>query len=204
MSIVASHAARQPTKITYRDGIAIETLRDLLVHDASSGLLTWKLRGIEWFRDGVRYSAATNQKRWNTQNAGRLAFNTKQDGGLFGWILKRPFFAHRVIWAMETGAWPDGFIDHISGDPFDNRFVNLRLSDPSSNQRNKRLLDANTSGFCGVRAVKSRFQARAHMMGKDIHIGSFRTFDEAVSARKNFNACNGFSERHGTPIKDGA
>lgn len=44
---------------------------------------------------------------------------------------------HRVIWEMLNGPIPKGHvIDHINGDPFDNRVENLRLASPSQNARN--------------------------------------------------------------------
>lgn len=200
----APSADSPPRMAKYRDEIDVGILRALLSYDEFSGWLIWRWRSVEWFSDGTCYSATTNQKRWNTQNAGCRAFGSKKNGGYFGMILKRPYQTHRVIWAMQVGSWPDGLIDHINGDPFDNRFVNLRIADAGINARNKRLLDSNTSGFCGVRVKKGRFYARATFMGKETHIGTFKTFDEATTARQKFNAENGFSSRHGTLDKIGS
>ena len=36
------------------------------------------------------------------------------------------FFAHRVVWMMVHGEWPEHTIDHINGVKTDNRIQNLR------------------------------------------------------------------------------
>jgi hypothetical protein len=35
--------------------------------------------------------------------------------------------ADMVAWALQTGEWPEGEIEHINGDRGDNRWVNLRV-----------------------------------------------------------------------------
>ena len=35
--------------------------------------------------------------------------------------------ADMVAWALQTGEWPEGEIEHINGDRGDNRWVNLRI-----------------------------------------------------------------------------
>ena len=36
------------------------------------------------------------------------------------------FAAHRLVWFYHYNVWPDKIIDHINGDPSDNRIDNLR------------------------------------------------------------------------------
>lgn len=45
---------------------------------------------------------------------------------------------HRVIWKIETGREPEGFIDHINGIRDDNRIENLRDVTPRENMLNTR------------------------------------------------------------------
>ena len=45
--------------------------------------------------------------------------------------------AHRVIWLMVHGKWPEGEIDHINGVRTDNRLENLRDVSHTLNSRNR-------------------------------------------------------------------
>lgn len=46
-------------------------------------------------------------------------------------------YAHRIIWLMKTGNWPVNDIDHIDGNPSNNRFDNLRDVPRAINLQNK-------------------------------------------------------------------
>lgn len=43
----------------------------------------------------------------------------------------------RAVWALNHGAWPHGFIDHINGIVTDNRIENLRDASIKENNNNK-------------------------------------------------------------------
>jgi hypothetical protein len=49
------------------------------------------------------------------------------DGYRYIEIEGKLYRADEVMWAMVTGEWPEGEIDHINGDRGDNRWVNLRV-----------------------------------------------------------------------------
>lgn len=93
--------------------------------------------------------------------------------------------AHRIIWEMHNGPIPIGFeIDHIDGDPWNNRLGNLRLATRQQNQWNRAVLPHNKSGYKGVHwdAEKKRFIAQISINGKKKHIGQFKTVEEAANA----------------------
>lgn len=55
----------------------------------------------------------------------------------------------------------------------------------SENGKNLKIKKNNTSGFPGVGLTPSgKYRVRITVNGKELHIGTFTTFDEAVSARK--------------------
>lgn len=80
----------------------------------------------------------------------------------------------------------DKIIDHIKHKTNDNRKSQLRYSDDSKNQMNKRIQRNNTSGVPGVTYIKRDgvWVARISINGKRIHLGSSKDFNEAVKLRK--------------------
>lgn len=94
--------------------------------------------------------------------------------------------AHRLAWALLYGDWPKGSIDHINGDPADNRIVNLRDVDHRTNMENKhKPLSNNRIGVLGVRRQGSGFHARIRVDGKEISLGTHPTADAAHAAYLN-------------------
>lgn len=106
--------------------------------------------------------------------------------------------AHRVAWYLVHGEWPKA-IDHINGDPGDNRLDNLRIAGQAENMRNASLYSNNKSGVPGVRwrADKGRWVASIKVDGRHISLGSHLEFDAAVAARKNAETKYGFHPNHG-------
>jgi len=81
----------------------------------------------------------------------------------------------------------DGLVvDHINRDKLDNRLKNLRHVTQKVNMRNVGLLKNNTTGVTGVTYDKAgkRWIAQAFYGYKRIHGGRYKTFEEAVVARK--------------------
>ena len=66
--------------------------------------------------------------------------------------LGRHLKGHKIVWALNNNFEnQDGLhIDHIDGNPSNNKIENLRLVDPILNARNKPMLKSNTSGIHGV------------------------------------------------------
>lgn len=76
-------------------------------------------------------------------NLGNRYFETSIDG--VGYI------CHRIIWEIFNGPIPDGLIiDHIDGNPQNNKIDNLRLVTHKQNARNSRKRSHNKTGFTGV------------------------------------------------------
>lgn len=97
-------------------------------------------------------------------------------------VLGYTYFAHRVIWLMQTGSWPDGFIDHINGVRHDNRFCNLRVVDRAMNQQNMHAARADSSsGVLGVSLHKKtgKWRAQLSINGRTTYLGVFDSMEEA-------------------------
>lgn len=175
-----------------------EALCQLLRYETESGKLFWKERSIDWFND-EKQSREHNAAIWNGKNAGKEAFTTAlPHGHRYASLHKQKFLAHRVIWKMVYGNEPVG-IDHIDGDPSNNRLDNLREAMPVVNGKNIKLKRNNTSGVMGVRWEQSRSKwiARINVNYQSIHLGVFDTFDAAVAARKVAEREYGFHPNHG-------
>lgn len=98
-------------------------------------------------------------------------------------IFGRIYKAHRVAWAIKTGEWPKGDIDHFNGIKSDNRFFNLRDVSHSLNQQNQRRAHSgNATGLMGVTKSKYKFIASIRIGKKTKYIGSFDTPEAANEA----------------------
>ena len=126
----------------------IEMLHKLLVCDAKAGKLFWRDRTPDMFACKKRL-AGDSCRAWNAAWAGKEALHTLTHRYKHGSIFGYKYTAHRVIWAMHYGEWPDQ-VDHINHDKADNRIENLRTVTHSENARNRKLNKNNTSGHAGV------------------------------------------------------
>ena len=71
-------------------------------------------------------------------------------------------------------------IDHINGNPSDNRISNLRLCDRNINLQNQRKAQKhNKLGVLGVSKYGNSYRAQIHVGTKVKYIGSFKTPEEA-------------------------
>lgn len=100
---------------------------------------------------------------------------------------------------MHYGAWPDGQIDHINHNRSDNRIENMRVVPHLDNHRNMSLFKNNTTGVAGINfdARYGSWVASITVNYKKVSLGSYKTKEEAVSARKLAEAELKFHEKHG-------
>jgi len=84
--------------------------------------------------------------------------------------------AHRLAWLYMAGAWPSGVIDHMNGDPSDNRWSNLRDVTQAENNANRRKVRTDAGeghAYPGVRYVGDtspamRWRVRHHKEGRPV------------------------------------
>lgn len=88
-----------------------------------------------------------------------------------------------IIWKLMTGEFPTMVIDHIDGDRQNNRWSNLRHVSQSVNLQNKHGPQSNNKlGVQGVTKMGKKYIARIKTGGKQKHLGSFSTPEEAGAA----------------------
>jgi len=101
-------------------------------------------------------------------------------------IERKQVFVHKLVWLFETGVWPTEMIDHINGDPLDNRFKNLRLSNHKLNGQNQNAYRPRNkhTQLLGTSWHKrhNRFVAAIKIDGVRKHLGYFATAQEAHAA----------------------
>lgn len=178
--------------------ISPQELRRLFSYDPETGALTWTRRSPAMFTDGAQ-TAEHRCAIWNGRYDGAAALNVRLPTGyLCGRVNGKRVLAHRVVWAISFDRWPQFEIDHMNGDPSDNRIANLRDVPRRENARNLKVYSANKSGVSGVgRWHNGRWRAYISSSGSAIHLGSFESKADAVMARRAAEQALGYHENHG-------
>lgn len=155
----------------------------------------------EYVNSILLYEKDTGVLRWRNQQSNRVKPNSvagsiNSEGYVCLDIRARPYRAHRIIWLMEYGNFPNGQIDHIDGNRANNRLENLREVSNKQNQENKKTMAKSVSGHKGVtwHSRDKVWQARIGHNMKSKHLGSFRNVEDAISAYKEaalqIHTCN--------------
>jgi hypothetical protein len=144
----------------------VETLREWLHYDPTTGHITWL------------------RKNSNRAVVGSIAGHVDQRGYRRVSIETRKLLAHRVAWAIHYGADPGEMeIDHRDGNKSNNRIDNLRLATKPNNGHNARTRSDNTSGVKGVSLDRRRGTWVAQVVdGTTRHSRAFPTIEEATAA----------------------
>lgn len=155
------------------------------------------MTSYEEVRELFRYDPETGDVYWRVYRSSKTprgAIRSDRGRGYYSVrIMQKQYALHRIIWLWMTGEWPKNHVDHINGNPSDNRWCNLREATPSQNQRNHRISSRNTSGFKGVhRTANGKWRAMIRHGGKKVHIGIYDKPDEAYAAY-----CEAAKEKHG-------
>jgi len=131
--------------------------------------------------------------------SGKRSFREMNFGHMIVSYEGEQILAHRLAWFIFYGKWPEGTIDHINGDPKDNRIENLRDVPHEENMRNCKKRKDNTSGVTGVyyHKLSGKWQARGYLGGKASSLGLFCDKEAAIKARKQWEIENGYHANHG-------
>lgn len=145
-----------------------ERLQEILHYDPLTGIFTW--------------SMSPN----NRIHIGTLAGTWTRKGYLHIGLDNRIYRAHRLAWLYTHGRFPLGVIDHINGNPRDNRLVNLREVRHAENMQNQhRPRRGSNSGIIGVFQEGKRWRARIGIAGKQYGLGTYDTPEQAREAYIN-------------------
>lgn len=149
---------------------SVEDLRALFSYDSDTGLLT-------------RIAPRRNGSGLIFSDVGKVAgYRHKQNRYWMVKVREKLYRAHRVIWAMVTGAWPEEFIDHIDGDRGNNRWSNLRVVSNAINCQNRKGRTGTHASLLGVSRCRDKWRANIKVGAKRISLGRFATPEEAHEA----------------------
>lgn len=157
--------------------LSLNRLKELLLYDPDTGIFTW-------------ISSTKNYRR----PIGAVAGYINSLGYVQIGIDCVAYGAHRLAWMYVHGNLPEMDVDHINGNPSDNRIENLRLATHQQNMCNRKKRRDNTSGYPGVYFNKAanKWRACIRVEGRRIHLGYFKTaqeeHDKYVEASKNYHS----------------
>ena len=163
-----------------------EDLKTIVI--MTDGELVWKKKP----------ETSWQNKRFNKQYANR-EIKTKHHTGYYVCKIKgKQYGLHRIVWFYFNGYLP-ACLDHIDQDKTNNNINNLVLSDAHNNGLNRGINKNNKSGVMGVFYcnTRSKWKAQIKFNMKQITIGYFSSFFDAVCARKSKEINLGFSINHG-------
>jgi|SRR5580765_6772565 len=161
----------------------VEVLHEMLDYDPATGIFIWLERPLSHFPyEGER-------RRWNGKFAGKPAGYVNTRGyrviGISIRGVSKTYIAHRLAWLLVRGKPVPRIIDHIDGNPDNNRIGNLRRATNAQNMSNAGKMATNTSGTKGVYLERDgRWRARVTLGGKQYDCGRFETMEEAAEARR--------------------
>jgi hypothetical protein len=128
---------------------------------------------------GVFTNRIARSSRWK---AGSICGGPNRSGYIDMRIEGVRVFGHRLAWFYMYGEWPKYHIDHIDGNPSNNRIANLRDVRHQANMQNIALRTSCASGLAGAYQVGKRFKASIRFDGKTKHLGYFDTPESAHDA----------------------
>ena len=161
--------------MSYKDALPmpdIDLLREKFGLDAGRGLLI-------------------RRQTYKQFKAGEVAGYLRPCGYRFIKLDGKSYAAHRIIYFMATGKDPGLLmVDHINGQPDDNRLCNLRLATIVQNGRNRtKNLRNNTTGHRNVYQITATGEWRVSVYAQGVkHQRSFRDKASAVAAAAQIRA----------------
>lgn len=147
--------------------LTAERLRDVLDYDSDTGVFRWKITGNRALSAGDR-AGCIHPRGYVHIKIGHFSYA-----------------AHRLAWLYVHGTWPVRHLDHRNGVRSDNRLSNLRPCNGSGeNNQNTGRYSSNRSGFPGVgwHKASGRWRARIDVQGRQHHLGTFESFEDAKQA----------------------
>lgn len=111
------------------------------------------------------------KQNWYASNQNGKFYARTRDGG------RSPIYLHRLLLGF-----PNGVVDHVSGDTMDNRRCNLRVGTQHQNTMNRGPYRRRDLPKGVYRQKNGRFEVKIAANGVSFNLGTFDTVREAVDA----------------------
>lgn len=136
-----------------------DSVKDVFSYDPITGTVSWKVaRG--------------------TKSIGADAGTVNKLGYLRIQYAKRMYLAHRIAWFLHYGTQPPIVLDHVDGNPSNNRINNLREATPSQNMQNAST-QVGKSGVKNIAWKRNAWTVRFSVDGRRREFGRFQNLDLA-------------------------
>ena len=149
---------------------------------------------IEQVLDRLNFDKETGQFFWikpskyNSHLVGKIAGGARASSTKANkkyWVIKlngKFYKRGRLVYLITHGKWPEPCIDHINGNSLDDRPENLRSATITENNWNHKSRKKRTNLPMGIRSnPNGSYTARIAVNKKRIHLGCFKTIEEAKS-----------------------
>lgn len=146
-----------------------ERLKQVIQYNLTTGVFTWRTPTAKW----IKKNSVAGYKH--------------HSGYIHIKIDEKNYLAHRLAFLYVEGVFPISCVDHMNGDPGDNRWCNIRHTNLSQNQANSKKRRDNISGTKGVYLINNgpkKYVAQIRHKGVCYYLGVFKTVNEASQAYK--------------------
>ena len=145
-----------------------------------------KLHTLFEYRDGVLYNRVDRGRRAKPEQP----VGTRDTYGyLVVTIDRKKYKVHRLIYAMFHDEVP-AVLDHVNGDPADNRIENLRPATVQQNSYNRKVNTTSTTGIKNVHPLHGKWMAQCQANGVRRYLGMFNSVEDATKAVAAFRNAN--------------
>jgi len=155
-------------KVIYTEELKA-TINERLDYNPKTGVLTWNGNwGGRAFKDQEAAKNSINH------HLGRKTV------GINGTAIRATY----AIWVLVTGDWPKYVIDHIDGDPSNDKLVNLQDIPKSEDSFKKRKQSNNVSGFSNIHLKENgSYTVQVRKEGEFLINKTVKTLEEAIKIR---------------------
>jgi hypothetical protein len=141
------------------------------------------------YRDGVLFN---KMQRGINGRIGERTGTLNQNGYWNVRVNNKQYKNHIIIFLMHHGYLPK-FVDHIDGNPLNNKIENLRPATHAENIQNAKTYNTSTTGIRNVSWHKplNKWRVQLQVRGKKKHIGYFDDLElaelVAIEARDKYH-----------------